>query len=108
MYLRIEQDEIRFRVSQKEADALVNGQVISQECIWSKEFRLSFSIVSVEQTSSLDFDKNSAKLKLKINQESLRSELATRPSKTGIIFHQTIDERELQVSLEIDLKKHRK
>lgn len=105
MYIRVDQNEIKFRVSRKEAESIINGQAVSQTCPFSPDFVLTYGVAASIHTSELCFDDINGRLLLKINLPELKSQLATRPTKTGIIFQQDLKLKTLQVSLEIDIKK---
>ncbi len=107
MYLRIENNELRFRVSKDEAMALEQGELLTQSCIFATEFCLNFSVQAQPSTNNLVYHATESALQLIINTERLKQELSTRPSKKGIEFNQTIQDKNITISLEIDIKQRR-
>jgi len=102
MYIRIQDNSIRFRVSEKEASSLINGGKLIDSFIVPNQQRLDYSIMAAEN-DSFDFD-SSNHLKLKINLNKLKSECSTRPSKKGIILDTSLTQG-IEVFLEVDIKR---
>lgn len=107
MYIRIQDNAIRFRISPEEAQDLLEGEVLLDAVPLNKVLKLTYSVESTSQLSKFEYSDIDHCLSLKINQESLKKEMTERPSKSGIsIDHHITSEKILAVSLEIDLKKH--
>jgi len=107
MYLRLQDNSIRFRISKIEAQQLVDGTQLRQSTRLSIEQIIRYSIVCVRDDSSLSYQQSSMHLSLKINKQDLIEELAERPTKLGIRFEQSLDRYNQIISLEINIKKTR-
>lgn len=105
MYIRLQDNSIRFRVSRDEASQLVEGEMFESSLTLSPSYSLIYGINTTLDASYFEFDSNTNGLLLSINQDELRKEIEGRPSKQGLIFSQPIAEKIISVSLEIDLKR---
>ena len=104
MYIRIQNNIIRFRVSEQEALSLIDGIELKDSFIVPNQQQLDYSI-STAESDSFDF-KTSNHLKLQVSLDRLKSELSTRPSKKGIQIKSS-HSHGIDVFLEIDIKKKR-
>jgi len=104
MYIRIQDDSIRYRVSRDEANQLVAGKVLQSSLTLSPSHSLSYEISTTHDASSFEFNVHSNGLLLSINRDELQKEIEGRPSKQGLVFTQSFTEKEILISLEIDLK----
>ena len=105
MYTRIQDKHIKYRISKQEAIQLADGEVFHDSISLSVVDSLNYAIELTEQQNKFEYDKHSNTLSLFINQNSLTQELTNRPTKKGIVFRQQFGEKEITVSLEIDVKK---
>ena len=106
MYIRIQEQTIRFRVSRDEAEALIDGKWFIDSLSLSPTFSLSYSVESCDQTSHFEYSAEKQAMILKVNRQQLSQEIANRPSKKGLtILHQIDEANTIQVSLEVNLKK---
>lgn len=104
MYIRIQDNKIRFRVSSQEAQQLISGENIRETIKLSQSFQLCYEVSSHDAESDVTFDDNN-KLTLLINSKQLASEIKDRPSKTGIEITSP-PPLSLKASLEVDLKRN--
>jgi len=104
MYIRINDNSIRFRVSKQEASQLIDGKHFSQTLTLSPSHSLTYAINSNDQENQFVYDEKTNGLLLTINKEILMKELNNRPNKEGIVFTHSISAKTLSISLEIDLK----
>lgn len=102
MYIRIQDNSIRFRVSEQEANTLINGEELNDSFRVANQQQLEYSISSAEN-DSFDF-LPSNHLKLKVSLAKLKFELSTRPSKKGIQLDKSLTQN-VNVFLEIDIKR---
>ncbi len=105
MYLKINNHEIRFRISQQEAALVADGELVSQHCSFSQDMGLSFAVQTHNTSSKIVYSNNSSMLNLYIQKSKLDRELQSRPTKSGIEFIQKIDGSPVKIALEIDVKK---
>lgn len=106
MYIRIQNQTIRFRVSMEEANKLSEGFPLEDSLFLSDEYQLFYSITPVERDSFFSFDQENSHMALKINKDQLLEEIKDRPSKQGIKIQKLFtDESKSNVFLEIDIKK---
>lgn len=105
MYIRIQDNSIRYRVSRDEANQLLAGQMFQSSLTLSPSHSLLYGIKSTLDASRFDFDINTNGLLLTINRDKLQKEIEGRPSKQGLVFTQLFAEKKISVSLEIDLKR---
>ncbi|PCI70674.1 MAG: hypothetical protein COB38_07045 [Gammaproteobacteria bacterium] len=102
MYIRIQNNSIRFRVSEQEARSLIDCVELKDSFRVPNQQQLDYSI-STAENDSFDF-KTSNHLKLQVSLDKLKSELSTRPSKKGIQLDQSFTQG-VEVFLEIDIKR---
>ena len=104
MYIRIQNNSIRFRVSEQEANFLMDGVKLKDSFIVLNQQQLDYSISTADKDS---FDcKTSNHLELQVSLDKLRSELSIRPSKKGIQIESS-HSHGIDVFLEVDIKKKR-
>jgi hypothetical protein len=108
MYVRIEQDSIKFRISREQAERLLKDQSLDSSCRVSPSTQLLFKIIPNRQQTSFSYYINDCYFQLNIAKHELQAELAARPSKQGIQFEQEIAGETLLIALQIDIKKSRK
>ncbi|WP_444994064.1 DUF7009 family protein [Aliikangiella sp. IMCC44359] len=108
MYIRIQNQSIRYRISRDEAAMLLNGQRLEDKLNLSSLLALTYSIDNTSSQSSFNFIDDSKELHLKINIDVLKAELEDRPSKQGIMLASKNSSTTPDVYLEIDLKKNSK
>ena len=105
MYIRIQNDSIRYRLSREEAAQLADGKTFQSSLSVSPSFSLKYGIITTLETSRFEYKEDSNELLLCINRNDLLKEIENRPSKKGLIFTQFFDEKSISVALEVDLKK---
>ena len=105
MYIRIQDNSIRYRVSKDEASQLAEGKLLESSLTLSSSDSLVYGINTSLDGSHFEFDSNTNGLLLSINRNELRKEIEGRPSKRGLVFTQSFTEKNISVSLEIDLKR---
>lgn len=105
MYIRIQQQCIRYRISQSEANELIEGKVLREQVQLSTKDSLAFSISASNEPSVFNYLSQKNSLTLTINKKALINEIKSRPSKKGIAITSTEKSGDLQVTLEIDMKK---
>ena len=106
MYIRLEEQVIKFRVSREEAQMLLNGEKLESKTAFSGDFSLTYRVETTIQESS--FTSNCCKsLVLAINKQQLMDELEDRPSKEGICISYQEEGVELKAYLVVNLKKPR-
>jgi len=104
MYIRIQENTIRYRVSKLEAKQLINEEILEQSLVISPSHTLNYAINLTQHDNQFNYEETSNKLLLAINRDILIKELEQRPSKRGIVFNQYFKDKIIGVSLEIDLK----
>ncbi len=104
MYIRIQNNSIRFRVSEQEAYSLIEGLELKDSFIVPNQQQLDYSI-STAENDSFDFESSNL-LKLQVDLDKLKSELSVRPSKKGIQIESS-HAHGIDVFFEIDIKKKR-
>ena len=102
MYIRIQNNSIRYRVSELEAQSLIEGVELKESFTVLNQQALHYSVATSEHDSFI-FD-SSNHLKLKVSIEKLKSELSTRPSKKGIQLEPSLTHN-VEVFLEVDIKR---
>ena len=107
MYIRIHEQNLRFRISMEEATNLLNGEKIAHSVRLSPTFDLFFQVSCGHQNSIFEF-KDSNRLALYINSNELAQEIEHRPSKSGIQIINDLDNSFPQVNLEVDIKRKKK
>ena len=105
MYIRIQDNCIRYRVSRDEANQLARGKTFQSSLALSPSHTLIYGINTTLESSRFEFDSNTNGLQLFINHDELRAEVEGRPSKRGLVFSQPFSEKNISVSLEINLKR---
>lgn|GEM_PF-2610918 len=108
MYIRIQQQSIRYRITREEAENLLNGDVLLDALPLEELKSLSYSVEATEGLNKFEYSESNHSMSLKINLQALQKEVAERPSKQGIAFtHQISETKSIRVSLEVDLKRKR-
>ena len=107
MYIRIQDNTIRFRISMTEANDLLANKSLEQKTLLSAGKPFICRIVSTDSNSQFEFNDASLQMDLKINRQSIEKEITGRPSKLGIVFKKTIEHEPLIISLEIDIKRRK-
>ncbi len=102
MYLKLQDQCLKFRISQLEAKSLLAGKNISEKFAFSPELNIHYSI-SVSNAASKIVYPDKTSLELQVSRNQLLQELDGRPSKMGIPIN-TIDDYQIKAYLEIDLK----
>ncbi|MCW8878541.1 MAG: hypothetical protein OQK04_15540 [Kangiellaceae bacterium] len=106
MYIRIQDNSIRFRVSRNEAEQLLDGGKLEESLRLSPAKTLHYSIAPTQNENTYRLDESNNSICASINLESLRNELENKPSKKGItIFTSTDKPSPSLVTLEVDLKR---
>jgi hypothetical protein len=109
VYIRIQDNSIRYKISKKEADELIIGKSFLDSIKLSPHFTLSYQLklTVLQKDSHFEYCKLTNILCLSINKERLNFELEHKPTKQGILFNQIIDGQSINISLEVNLKKAR-
>lgn len=108
MYIRIQDNSIKFRVSKQEAEQLIEGDELSSMLSLPNEKHLLYKITTSKDENDFQYLHHENIFSLLINRNELLQEIETRPSKNGIIFQTEINRsptKFLTLSLEIDIKK---
>ncbi len=105
MYIRLEVQTIRLRISQQEANNLLNNQMLTSSSRLSQNFVLHYSVKLTNTDSYSSFSDDNSEILLFVNREQLAKELQHRPSKQGIEISHDDKSTELKCFLEIDIKK---
>lgn len=109
MYIRIQDKAIRYRVSKKEAEELINDETLFDDLNLSDQFKLCYSINAVNRQSNFSFSEETNLMSLQINKDELIAELNDRPSKQGIEVKEIqSQDKNLSVFLEVDIKRAKK
>ena len=103
MYIRVEGQTIRYRISREEAEILIDGQELTQTTQFSDDYSLTYNIKITEEASCFSAESHN-KLFLLVNRQKLISEIEGRPSKQGIEIPTADKSNHLLVNLEINLK----
>ncbi len=107
MYIRIQQQQIRYRISRHEAEQLLKDVKLSESVQLSSSVELNYSIKATTTSSQFEYIADENRLALSINKDELIDEIQHRPSKKGMIIPGTQTETDnLTVYLEVDIKKH--
>ncbi|MET1253880.1 DUF7009 family protein [Aliikangiella maris] len=102
MYLKIQSDCITFRVSQAEAQQLLNTGEIKDSITLNPLNQIQYMVKTTNNNAELLFDFGSQlKFTLCVNKQVLESEVKDRPSKQGI---KITSSTAISAFLEIDLK----
>jgi len=104
MYIRIQDQSIRFRLSMQEAERVLTGEILCDHLPLTVENALTYQVCLSSNDNRFEYKDSENKLILHINEDSLTSEISTRPSKKGILFYHQIDQEKTTISLEINLK----
>ena len=107
MYLKIQENAIRYRISQKEAKSVLAGQCLSHGISLTASAHLRYQLSISHKASNFQYDATHNAMILTINHQALSQEVENRPSKKGIIINQTVGPETLTISLEIDLRSKR-
>lgn len=107
MYIRIHDDNLRFRISMEEANNLLDGEKITHSIRLNPTFELFYQVSCGHQNSIFEFKDNN-RLALYINSDELAKEVEHRPSKSGIQVTSQLDNSLPQVNLEVDIKRKKK
>jgi hypothetical protein len=105
MYIRIKNNNLRYRVSLEEAEQLLAGQKLSQAIQLSATEQLAYDVSLISRQSHFAFDASANRFSLYIEKESLEQEVSERPSKKGIEFIQKSKDANVTFALEVDLKR---
>ncbi len=110
MYIRMEGQTIRYRVSKQEADSLINGEKLSETTNFSADYSLTYSVKMTDELSGFVVESGQLsenKLSIMINRQQLLDEIEGRPSKQGILITTCKQKNPLNIYLEINLKLNR-
>lgn len=106
MYIRIQDNSIRFRVSRTEAHQLLEGEYLKESLVLSPNLTLHYSVTPTTDESFYRLDEIHNTIYVSINSELLRHEIENRPSKKGLtVFSSTAKLGPSLVTLEVDLKR---
>ena len=86
MYIRIQNQTIRYRISLEEAKKLIEGCSVADYLALSNIDQLSYLISVTNDQSSFTFSQDTNLMALQINREKLLEEIKERPSKQGILI----------------------
>jgi len=107
MYIRLEEQTIKIRISREEAQKLIDGQHLASKTELSDDFSISYRVETTIEDSS--FTSKCCKfMVLSINKHQLASEIEDRPSKDGIYVSYREGDVKLDTYLVVNLKKKRK
>lgn len=104
MYIRMQHQSLRYRVSREEASQLLAGERLTNNIQLSPSMRFTFSVLAHQQSSTFTYQVEKNECALLINTEQLINEIKDRPTKQGISIDNA-EQCDLAVSLEIDIKK---
>lgn len=107
MYLRIQDNSIRFRISRDEASRLIDGEHLQDSLNLSPTLTIHYQIEPAQSASQFVFDQVKMALILMINSQALIEETRDRPSKQGIRIEPVGSLQENEIYLEVDVKKNR-
>lgn len=108
MYIRIQDNTIRFRLSKEEAETLLHRESLVEKAYFSPQSTLNYSVQITGEQNNFLFDDAENSLQVYVNEDLFKEELANRPSKEGILIARSVANDQLsQVTLEIDLKRKR-
>ncbi len=107
MYIRIQDQAIRFRVSKDEAEKIIAGEVLSSSIALSINVKLIYLIQIIDGENQFKYEERNNEIHISVNREKLVNELFNGPSKKGIVFNHAIAKQTISVSLEINVKKIR-
>ena len=102
MNVRLATDDIRFRITAAELEALADGQELV-EALRFEETVFRFSIAPSMADARTDFVAGPSHMRLSVSRDDLASLAATGPSKEGIAFRFGA----VDVSLQVDVRSHR-
>ncbi|MDQ7050571.1 MAG: hypothetical protein Q9M92_13990 [Enterobacterales bacterium] len=102
MYLKLQDQCLKFRISQQEAKSLLAGKNIREQFCFTPELNLHYCLSVTDAASKIVFPDESS-LKLHVHRDQLLKELDGRPSKNGISII-SIEDKKIEAYLEIDLK----
>jgi len=102
VYLKLQQQSVKFRISQPEARSLLTGKNVSDQFWFTPGLNLHYCISVVDAASKIVYPDESS-LKIQVSRKELLMELDGRPSKKGIQIVSN-DDKEIKAYLEIDLK----
>ncbi len=105
MYIRIQDNGIRYRISRDEANELLEGKQLTEQLSLSQEIQLTYQVLLTDKKNSFKFNQQENSFNLRIAKTDLEKEISERPSKKGILFCQTSNNIAQDYSLEIDVKK---
>jgi hypothetical protein len=108
MYIRLNKNSIRYRVSIEEANRLLAGEELTESVQLSTLHSLSYAITTVDRVSEFVYDQDNNRFCLFIEADELNREIEDRPSKQGIELSKKILNNLLIIALEVDLKRNRK
>jgi len=102
MYLRLQQQCLRFRISKDEAQQLLSGKTIKEQCLLTPQLDLTYCLILVETASEIQYPEAN-KISININRGDFTRELDGRPSKTGLPMVAK-DNHTIKAFIEIDIK----
>jgi predicted DNA binding CopG/RHH family protein len=105
MYIRIQDNGVRYRISRDEASELLEGKPLIDHLCLSQDKQLSYQVLLTNKKNSFEFNQQENSFNLKIAKADIEKEISARPSKKGIRFCQTSNNITQDYSLEIDIKK---
>ncbi|MCF6193922.1 MAG: hypothetical protein L3J46_06275 [Kangiellaceae bacterium] len=108
MYIRIQDQTIRFRLSMQEARKIIAGDILCDSLPLVLNKTLSYQVCSSNDDNHFEYKDSMNKLILHINKNNLTSEISTRPSKKGIFFEHQVGQKKIIISLEVNLKNMRR
>lgn len=106
MYIRIQKQTIRYRISQEEAKQLLEGQLLSDFLPLLTDLNLVYSVATTIDESSFNYDLERNQMALKINKNQLLNETKNKPSKYGIEVKQILSvDKQISAFLTINIRK---
>jgi len=103
MYIRIQDEQLKFRISHDEAHSLLAGLTLERQLNINDSFAIGYALEVCDGKNQFSFNPESNCLFGRVNRQQLQDEIAVRPSKTGMILQADSP----QVTLEVDLKTKR-
>jgi len=107
MYIRIEKQIIRYRISRQEANRLIEGEELLETTHLSDDYSLTYGVKTTGGLTGFSFNSKDGAgntLSVTVNKQQLLSEIEGRPSKQGIAIATKGGKQALSVYLAVNLK----
>jgi predicted Zn-ribbon and HTH transcriptional regulator len=104
MYLKLESSQITLRISQQEAQNLLESKKLVDKIRLATDSDLVIELTTDCQQSGFNFDAQKLKFCAQLTREQIEDELAGRPSKQGILVEAENNDS-LPLYIQIDLKR---